>query len=104
MIINIREEIKKFDDKTLELLDTDLNKKPVILSDNLFGVYCGEKYNSQEVKEVVIEFNMRLVNSNLLRLPRKDEINTKGKTFWFEEDPESDEIKGLFLVMNKKEE
>lgn len=100
MIINIREEIKKFDDKTLELLDNDLNKKPDILIDNLSGIYCGEKYTVSEVKEAIIEFNMRLVNSYPLRLPRQGEIDTKGKSFWFEEDNESNETKGLFVVMN----
>lgn len=100
MIINIREEIKKFDDKTLELLDNDLNKKPFILSDNLSGIYCGEKYTADEAMEAVIEFNMRLVNSYPLRLPRQGEIDTKGKSFWFEEDQKSDEKKGLFVVMN----
>jgi hypothetical protein len=100
MIINVREKIKSYDQQTLDLLDTDLEKKPIILVDGLMGIYCGEKYTATEVEEVIIEFNLRLVKGFQLRLPRGHEIDSKGKSFWLEEDPYCEDSKGLFLVMN----
>jgi hypothetical protein len=100
MIINVREKIKSYDQQTLDLLDIDLDKKPIILVDNLMGIYCGEKYTATEVEEAIIEFNLRLVKGFQLRLPKGHEIDSKGKSFWLEEDPYSKDIKSLFLVMN----
>ena len=102
MIINIREKIKEYDQKTLELLENDLDKKPIILVNNLMGIYCGDSYSSTQVEEAIIEFNLRLVrNDSFFRLPKKEEIDSKGKKFWLEEDQHSNEFKGLFLVVNK---
>lgn len=102
MIINVREKIKNYDQNTLDLLEKDLDKKPNIIVDNLIGIYCGESYNADQVEEAIIEFNLRLVRSEFqLRLPKKNEIDSKGKSFWLEEDPYSNEIKSLFLVINK---
>jgi hypothetical protein len=102
LIINIREKIKNYDQKTLDLLDNDLNKKPFIIVDNLMGIYCGEKFSANEVEEAIIEFNLRLVKGFQTRLPKKEEIDSKGKSFWLEEDEPSNDLKGLFLVMNTK--
>jgi hypothetical protein len=103
VIINIRDKIKDYDQKTLDLLDKDLDKKPIITVDNIMGIYCGESYTATQVEEAIIEFNLRLVrNESQLRLPKGSEIDTKGKLFWLEEHPYSNEIKGLFLVMNIK--
>lgn len=102
MIINVREKIKDYDQKTLDLLEKDLDKKPIILIDNLMGIYCGDSYSASQVEEAVMEFNLRLVrNDSFFRLPKKDEIDSKGKKFWLEEDKTSNELKGLFLVVNK---
>ena len=102
MIINIREKIKNYDQKTLDLLEKDLEKKPIILIDNLIGIYCGESYTATQVEEAIIEFNLRLVRcDSFFRLPKENEIDSKGKKFWIEEDPYNDDKKGLFLVLNK---
>lgn len=101
MIINIREKIKSYDQKTLELLDDDLNKKPNIIVKNLMGIYCGEKFTANDVEEAIIEINLRSVNYPEFRLPKSTEIESNGKKFWLEEDPHSNDIKALFLVTNK---